>query len=219
MRGMFVCSVAAVLVAGVATARADSPKLKGDYAFTGMATCLYSGGPFTSGLTPTVWPGFPFPNPSGNGIFTETFSVEGVRTFKGNGTGSIKGRSVSVVGPPSINPRASSGDFTSDFTYTVDGDGGFTTDSVPGTFLGTSVLPVAGQIISTDKLSLTGLIGNNNSVLTIASTEPVVEKQTAVNFAFVPSSVTGGAPITERYRICARSRVLVRMDGSKKDHD
>ena len=99
----------------------------------------------------------------------------------------------------------------SQFTYTVDENGGFTVSLVPGTFLSTSVSPVAGQIVSNDTLALAGLIGKNNSSLTIASVDPIVEKQTAVNFAFVPASVTGGAAIVDRYRICARSRTLIWM--------
>jgi hypothetical protein len=208
MKYASICSITAVVLMWPVAATAASPNLKGQYAFSGMGACLFSGGPFTPGLTPTVWPGFPFPNPSGNGIFSDSFSVEGVRTFNGNGTGSVKGRSVEIVGPPSINPRATVNDFTADFTYTVDGEGGFAITLVPGTFVSTSVAPTAGQIVTQDVLSVEGLIGNNSSELTLASTDAVIEKQTAQNFAFVPSSVTGGAPITVRYRICARARGL-----------
>jgi hypothetical protein len=204
-------STIAVLMMCSAAAIAASPLLKGDYAFSGQASCLYSGGPFTSGLAPTVWPGFPFSLPSGNGIFSDNFSVEGVRKFNGDGTGTVKGRTVEIVGPPSINPRASVGDFTMAFTYTVDGAGGYTTAVVPGSLVITSVAPTAGQITTQDVVSLDGLIGNNSYELKLASTDAVVETQTAQNFAFVPASVTGGAPITVRYRICARSRSLSGM--------
>jgi hypothetical protein len=217
MRGKSIVAIATAVMMWPMTATAASPQLKGTYAFSGMATCLYSGGPFTSNLSPTVWPGFPFPNPSGNGIFTSSFSVEGMRTFNGDGTGSITGTSVDIVGPPSVNPRASVANFTANFTYTLDGNGGFNSQVVPGSFVLTSVLPVAGQVITLDNLNLDGLIGNNRSALTLASTTAVVEKETAQNFAFVPSSVTGGAPITERYRICARARGLILMQPTGKD--
>src|SRR5262249_40928881 len=149
--------------------------------------------------------------PQGNGIFTDNFSVEGVRTFNGDGTGSVKGRSVEIVGPPSVNPRASVSDFKTDFTYTLDGDGGFTAKTVPGSFTSTSVAPTAGNIVTQDTISLEGLISNNSSDLTLASVDAVIETQTAQNFVFVSSFVTGGAAITVRYRICARARGLNSM--------
>jgi len=78
-----IVSIAAAVMLWPAIATADSPKLKGTYAFTGMGTCLYSGAPFTPDLKPVVWPGWTptgaGPNtggfaatgkPSGNGIFT-----------------------------------------------------------------------------------------------------------------------------------------------------
>ena len=61
---VLVLSVSAAVLTCSTIASAAPPKLKGDYAFTGMATCLFSGGPFTSDLSPTVWPGFD--PPSGN---------------------------------------------------------------------------------------------------------------------------------------------------------
>lgn len=201
-------SLAVAVMVWPLAASAAPPQLKGAYAFSGMGACLYSGGPFNSGSTPTVWPGFPFPNLSGNGIFISNFSVQGTRTFNGDGTGSVAGRGVEIVGPPSINPRVSVEDFQARFTYTLDENGGFSTQLVPGTFISTSVSPVAGLKTQLDGLVLNGLIGNNSSALSLASTDAVVETQTALNFAFVPASVTGSNDITVRYRMCARSRAL-----------
>jgi hypothetical protein len=204
-------SLASVVVAVTVwplAASAASPQLNGSYAFSGMGSCLYSGGPFNSDNSPTVWPGFPFPHPGGNGIFTSNFSVEGMRTFNGDGTGSLAGRAVEIVGPPSVNPRVSVEDFQAQFTYALDGNGGFSVQLVPGSFISTSVSPVSGQKVQTDGIVLNGLIGNNNSVLSLASTDAVVETQTAQNFAFVPAAVTGSNDITVRYRICARARTL-----------
>lgn len=202
-----------VLLAVAATvwplaASAASPQLKGSYAFSGMGSCLYSGAPFNSDTSPNVWPGFPFSHPSGNGVFSSTFSVQGTRTFNGDGTGSLAGRAVEVIGPPSINSRVNVEDFQARFTYTLDGNGGFSTQLVPGTFMSTSVSPISGQQVQTDGILLNGLIGNNNSALSLASTDAAIETQTAQNFAFVPAAVTGTSDITVRYRICARARSL-----------
>jgi hypothetical protein len=197
-------SIAALTWAGAANAA--SPKLKGEYAFTGTAACLVSGTPFNPNLTPTSF------------TVSTSFSVIGVRKFNGDGTGSIKGRSVSIDPPPRGNVfpapctpatcplggiSASSADFTAQFTYAVDGDGGFTTLLVPGTFQATVLTgPGAGSTFTIDQFSLAGLISNNHETLTLATDVPAQETQT-----ITPPS---DPPFT-RYRICHRSRVLTRM--------
>jgi hypothetical protein len=182
------------------TGNAESPKLKGDYAFTGSASCLVSINGFDANQQA-------IPNPPGSpasGIFSTTFSVEGVRTFNGDGTGTVKGRVVSLVIPPfAAGPGASSADITFQFTYALDGAGGFTTDLVPGTLVANILTGSrAGQTFTLDTLPFTGLISNNASVLTLASVVPTVEKQTFSNG-------------DSRFRICHRSRVLVSMGSSK----
>jgi hypothetical protein len=203
MRRTF-ASIAIAMLALTTAANADSPKLKGDYAFTGSASCLDAVNGFDANLQA-------IPNPPGsptNGYFSSTFSIEGVRTFNGDGTGSVKARAVAMILPPfASGPGAASIDVTFSFTYAVDGAGGFTSELVPGTFVGTYLTgPRTGQTDSIDKLPLSGLIGNDASVLTLASVVPTVEKQTFSN---------GDV----RYRICHRSRVLVRMSPSKDDKD
>jgi hypothetical protein len=226
-----IISVAAAVMLCPAVAAADSPKLKGSYAFSGMATCLFSGQPFTTGggsLHPQPWAGWS-PNGAGpgqggfaltgmafgNGIFTSNFSVEGIRTFNGDGTGTVVGTSVDVVGPPALTPRVSVETFKGNFNYTVDANGGF--DIQPGTIVSTSVPQDSSPVqhVSTSKISLFGMTGTNNSVLTLASVAALQETQTALDFAFVPGTVTGAGDITTRYRICARARGLVSEGNGK----
>ena len=206
MKRAFVCAISIAVLAWAGAANAASPQLKGEYAFTGTAACLVSGTPFSPNLTATSF------------TVSTSFSVIGVRTFNGDGTGTIKGRSVNIDPPPrSISGApcsvpgacplggisASSADFTAKFTYTVDGDGGFTTLLVPGTFQGTVLTgPGAGSTFTIDQFSLTGLMSINNETLTLATDVPTQETQTITP----PSD-----PPFVRYRICHRSRVLTRM--------
>src|SRR6476659_8699904 len=111
---------AAMLTAGMAAA--DSPELKGSYGFTGTAACLVApghvGDPNTSPPLPNPTPfvalpnsGFKpnlQPNDSGPGLSTQSyhrsFSVEGVRVFNGDGTGSVRGTAVGIVTRPTPGP-------------------------------------------------------------------------------------------------------------------
>jgi hypothetical protein len=103
--------------------------------------------------------------------------------------------------------------FTAQFTYTPDPDGGFDIQLTPGTYtVSTQVLPSVSPnppVTWADNIALTGLAGNNNSVLTLASTTANIEHQIAQSFDFVSATTTGAAAIRDRYRICARARSLV----------
>ena len=204
MKVTFVFSLATAMLAWAATAQAAPPELKGQYAFTGTAHCLVSGTPFNANLTPTSF------------TIQQSFSVIGVRTFNGDGTGTIKGRSATIIPPPVTNTatippsnplggiNASAAEFTGQFTYAVDDDGGFTSQLVPGTFQGTTISgPGAGSTVTIDQFSLVGLISNNKQTLTLATADPAMETQT-----ITPAG--GGTPFN-RYRICHRSRVLTWM--------
>jgi hypothetical protein len=209
MKRALVCAISIAVLAWAGAGNAASPQLKGQYAFTGTAACLVSGTPFNpADLTPTSF------------TVANSFSVIGVRTFNGDGTGTLKGRSVDINPPPRMigtlpcntgpaacplgGISAGSSDFTAKFTYAVDGDGGFTTQLVPGTFQGTVLTgPGAGSTYTIDQFSLAGLMSINHETLTLASDVPTQETQT-----ITPPS----APPFVRYRICHRSRVLIRMD-------
>ena len=134
-------SVSVVAITWAATAVADSPNLKGAYGFTGTAACLVAPGS-VPGPTPlpNPTPGVALPNSgfqadlqpndavpgSSTVAFSHSFSVEGIRTFNGDGTGTVKGTSVGITvrptpGPngfPHFPPGADSAYFKYDFTYT-----------------------------------------------------------------------------------------------------
>jgi hypothetical protein len=175
---------------GAADAQGLDQLLRGNYVFTGDATCLVSFTGFNSNLTPM------------DGRFVESFSVQGVATFNGDGTGTRTGRSVSISYPTNftttIGGGAGSDDFQASFTYTVAPDGTFTT-ALSGSLTGTVLTGSrAGQTFTVDQIPLTGMISQDHKSLTFASVTPTVEVQTFSN---------GDV----HRRICHRSRVLLRL--------
>lgn len=192
-------TIAAMICAGAANAA--PPQLKGQYTFTGMATCEYSGQPFAVSSDNTALVAVPNIVPPGtpNGVFSDTFSVEGVRTFNGDGTGHVIGRSVEIRNV-TLQPRVTAGRFEGDFTYTIDDSGLLTIQLAPGTFKVTELNLDGSDSTVTwtlDNFTLVGMIGNNNTQITLATPLPQVETQTFL---------TGLTLV--RQRVCARSRVL-----------
>jgi hypothetical protein len=141
MQRTFAISVSAIVMVWAASAVADSPKLKGPYAFTGTEACLISPGsvsgpPLSSNPTPgMLLPGAGFqadlrPNDvtatSGGVAFSHSSAVEGIRTFNGDGTGSVAGTSVGITirptpgpnGYPHFPPGAGSSTFSYTFSTT-----------------------------------------------------------------------------------------------------
>jgi hypothetical protein len=213
-------SVSIATMVWAASAAADSPSLRGSYGFTGTAACLVAPGN-SGGSTPT--------NPSGpagfnsslqpldnSNSFSHSFSVEGIRTFSGNGTGTVKGTAINITvrptpGPPPALPSfpasGSASNFSYNFTYTVNGDGSFSTTMVPGTYSETYTAgPRTGQTATTDAIPpLTGLISQDSNTLIVAHTAAVVETTTFSNGDVWPE-------------ICHRSRVLIKLQ-SAGDND
>ena len=68
--------------------------------------------------------------PKDGNVFSDSFIVEGIRTFNGDGSGTVNGTSIAITPPPTPSgtdyphfpPSASSHNFTYTFTYTVNGD-------------------------------------------------------------------------------------------------
>src|SRR5215813_12301446 len=185
----FALSVSLVALTLAQTATADSPRLNGAYGFTGTSACLSTAAPgpgFNPNLTPT------------DGSFGQSFTSEGIRTFNGDGTGTVRGSSMGITIPANFH-SAGSDDFSFSFTYTVNDDGSWTTD-LSGVETGKiKTGPRAGQTftISHSPTSL-GLISQNGSTLTLATLDPTVE---IVTFS------TGEV----HKRICHRSRVLIKL--------
>src|SRR5579862_2220014 len=120
-RALALSSVVAITCA--TSAAADPPQLKGAYGFTGTAACLVALHGFTTDLRPVD-----------GAFFSRSFGVEGIRTFNGDGTGTVKGTVVGIVVPPALGTSAGSASFSFSFTYTVDGAGGWTSTMVPGSY-------------------------------------------------------------------------------------
>lgn len=229
-------SATALAVTWAAPAAADSPKLKGSYGFTGTAACLVApghvGDPNTppplnnptpgvalpnSGFQPNLRPNdlIPTPTASGNTVaYSRSFSVEGIRTFNGNGTGTVKGTAVGITvrptpGPngfPHFPPAAGSADFSFSFTYTVDGNGGWTATMVPGSYTETFITgPRAGQTATVDAIPpVTGMISQDGKTLIAAHVAPAVETRTFSNGDVDPE-------------ICHRSRVFIKLQNGDGD--
>ena len=207
-------SVSFVVLAWTVAAHAAPPSLKGNYAFTGTGACLFAPGSSTSAsmpgnITPNTNSGFDMSLQPTNFMksFSNSFAVEGIRTFKGDGTGTVTGTEVGITVPPTPDgadfphfpPSASSATFSYSFTYTFNADGSFTntvTGSITGTF---QAGPRSGQTFSVSNFpQLVGMTSQNNSALTLANLMPTVETITFSNGDVWP-------------RICHRSRVLIWM--------
>jgi hypothetical protein len=141
-------------------------------------------------------------------VFSRSFAVEGIRTFNGDGTGTVKGTAVAVTVPPTpqppgfpnFPPSASSADFSYSFTYTVDGTGAWTSNMVPGSYLENHLTgPRAGQTSTVDAIPpIVGMISQDGKTLTGAHITTAVETQSFSNGDVDP-------------QICHRSRVYVRL--------
>jgi len=211
-----------------ASALAASPNLQGQYGFTGFASCLVAPGHIDNQNVPppvpNPTPGIALPNAGFNAqlqpidfanpgttpsaSFNRSFSVEGIRTFNGDGTGTVKGTAVGMAdrptpGPdgfPHFPPSADSATFSFSFTYTVDGNGGWTATMVPGTYTETfNSGPRNGQTATVDAIPpISGMISLDGKTLTGAHLTPVVETHTYSNGDVWP-------------QICSRSRIFMQL--------
>lgn len=231
-RGLLVFgALAAATAASADPGNFGSPKLKGSFGFTGTAVCLVApghvGDPNGPPL-PNPTPGVALPNSgfqpdlrpkdavpgSSTAAYTRSFSVEGIRKFSGNGTGTVKGTAVAVIGRPTpgpggfphFPPAASSADFSFSFTYTVNEDGSWTSSMVPGSYAETHTAgPRAGQTSTVDAIPpITGMISQDGKTLIAAHVTPTVETHTYSNGDVDP-------------QICHRSRAFIRLSGSDDD--
>jgi hypothetical protein len=233
-RRIFAVSISVLALTWAAAAAADSPKLKGSYGFTGTAACLVApghvGDPNTSpplanptpgvalansGFQPDLRPKDAVPGSSSQ-AYTRSFAVEGIRKFNGNGTGTVKGTVVGVVGRPTpgpggfphFPPSAGSSDFSFSFTYTVNSDGSWTSTMVPGSYTENHLTgPRAGQTSTVDAIPpTTGMVSQDGQTLIAAHVTTAVETHTYPTTGDVDP------------QICHRSRVYIRLnDGGDGD--
>jgi hypothetical protein len=245
MQHMLMLSTSIVAMTWAANAVADSPNLKGAYGFTGTAACLVAPGS-TGGSMPesNPTPGTALPNsgfqadlrpndavPGPSSAFSHSNAVEGIRTFNGDGTGTVKGTSVGITvrptpgpnGYPHFPPSAGSTFFSYNFTYTVNGDGSWTAKMVPGSYHETFVTGprstqnpanLANQTATIDSLPpVTGLISQDGKTL-ILVVDPLS------GGAFVPTVETVTYSNGDVYpQICHRSRVLISLGNGRGGKD
>jgi hypothetical protein len=189
MQRALLWSTSVFVATWAASAAADPPQLKGEYGFTGTTACLATAAPgqgFNPNFTPT------------DGSFGQSFTAEGIRTFNGDGTGTVRGSSMGITIPANVH-SAGSDDFSFSFTYTVNDDGSWTSDLV-GVETGTiKTGPRAGQTFTiSNSPTGTGMMSQNGSTLTLATLDPTVELVTFSN---------GDV----HKRICHRSRVHIKL--------
>ena len=211
----------AVAVASVLAASGDaiaaSPKLKGTYAETGENACLISTTVALQGNPPVPTPVVPsgfdpnkltpnqvlLPNGAVARAFTSlfAFSYHGVRTFDGEGSGTLRGRTASLSTSPNIFPNTfvpsgSATDITGTFTYEVAPDG--TISTADDTFASILSGPRTGQT-ATNAFVLTGRASNNRHSLILATDSPQIE---------IVEISTGEV----QQRLCHLARTLIRID-------
>lgn len=230
-RNIFAVSISVVTLTWTGAAAADSPKLKGSYGFTGTAACLVAPGHVgdpngpplpnptptvalaNSGFQPNLRPNDAVPG-SSTQAYSRSFSVEGIRKFNGNGTGTVKGTVVGIVvrptpGPggfPHFPPAAASADFSFSFTYVVNGDGSWTSTMVPGSYIENHLTgPRTGQTSTVDAIPpVTGMVSQDGKTLIAAHVTTAVETHSYSNGDVDP-------------QICHRSRVFINLGNNADD--
>ena len=194
----FAVSMTCLAWAGQASAGAqDLKKLSGDYAFSGEAFCIQS----TSGFDSTL--GFS-PNPNGTVTF-RPFNVQGIRTFNGDGSGTVVFTQVGINIPgdggnqnQNLKPNANAGEGHANFTYTVAPDGSFTVDQGPITV--TTVAGAGnGNIGVTTGVKFSGQASKDWNTLVLSTDGLNVETTTTSGGVFL------------RDQICTRARTAVKI--------
>jgi len=198
------------LAASSAMAELETRHLRGDFAFSGNGVCASS----QAIITPTS-----YTPPSGfdanlvaigGPSSVITFSVHGVRTFNGDGTGSVAARVVSL----SIGDRtsASSSDQEIQFTYSVAPDGTVTTDQSPTHNVFVSGGRTGQQTRISNIPAVVGRLSADRNSITFATLNTGIETVTRV--------LPDGSELVEALRICHRERTAFRISrnpGGQRD--
>lgn len=218
MRMALLLPIASAAVLASGTAVAELPKLKGTYAMTGIGHCLSA--PGASGTPTNPTPGVMLPNagfdssnrPLAGHSYGLSVNTLGTITFSANGTATITARNLTITPPPTPGPLASAGypsfapgvtgsSVTSTLTYTLDGNGGFTMQSVPGTTTGSVQSGArAGQTFAVNSSHVwSGLIGKGGKQIVMATSLPYLDVLSYSNGDVWP-------------RMCNATRTLIQLD-------
>lgn len=176
---------------------APTVHLKGQYAYTGEGSCLYS----PSGFDPVTLVPLGFSSNS-------SFSVTGVWTWDGQGNSALTATIVSLAFSPSIagtafNPSASTIAVKATFKSSgVYADGSFTEDmqSFKGTFTSGSR---ASQYFTFDNGHELAYQSADGRTLTMATTAPDIQTQNIYS--------STGVLLATQQRICHGSRTMVKL--------
>ena len=244
MQRVLLLSASVVAMTWAANAVADSPNLKGAYGFTGTAACLVAPGsastaPLPGNTTPLPNSGFnAFLHPNDGKVFSHSNAVEGIRTFNGDGTGSVKGTSVGITVPPTpqppgypaFPPGAGSAVFSYTFHYTVNGDGSWTAKMDPGSYHEEFVTGprstqnpanLTNQTATVDAIPpVTGLISQDGKTLILVADPVTSPAQYSTANGFTPTVETVTYSNGDVYpQICHRSRVLISLGNGRGGKD
>jgi hypothetical protein len=198
------------LAASSAVAELETRHLRGDFAFSGTGVCASS----QAIITPTSYTpprGFDANLVAlGEPFSVITFSVHGVRTFNGDGTGSVAARVVAL----SVGDRASasSSDQEIQFTYSVAPDGTVTTDQSPTHNVFVSGGRTGQQTRISNIPAVVGRLSADRNSITFATFNTGIETVTRV--------LPDGSELVEALRICHRERTAFRISrnpGGERD--
>ena len=198
------------LAASSAMAELETHHLRGDFAFSGTSVCASS----QAIITPTSYTpprGFDANLTAiGEPFSVISFSVTGVRTFNGDGTGSVAARVVSLA----VGDRASasSSDQEIQFTYSVAPDGTVTTDQSPTHNVFVSGGRTGQQTRISNIPAVVGRLSADRNSITFATLNTGIETVTRV--------LPDGSELVEALRICHRERTAFRISrnpGGQRD--
>ena len=185
----------ALAVGNVAAARDFNKLVEGEYMATGASGCLNG---FNGFNATTLQPNLPAPGQPH--AFFQSFDVQGVRTFNGDGTGSSSGTNISITAPNAFNilGNAGSSQFTGDFTYQVNPD--LTIVINQGPLSGVNLTGgAAGQTFAVSGIpAFTGRVSEDLGTIILHHSVPGLE-------TFTPSAGL------VRQRVCYRERILKRV--------
>ena len=160
--------------------------LQGEYIMVSTLTCVSSSGGFNENLTRI----------GGGGIVTS--HSNGLVTFDGNGNGTLVGTTI-VINPIKLNDGeapVTPNDTTSTFTYTVDTNGFYQSNSViTSTRTGG---PSSGVTITISGIRIEGQLSSDGETLLISDTNPNIEVITLPDESTVD-------------RICGRTGTIMKI--------